>query len=403
MAVYYIDSLLGCDGNDGLSEKAPKRSPDAVEQKRGDTLLFCRGSFFRQKLPTEEGVAYGAYGDGPRPTFCVSTDISDPSFWVETEEKNIWLCTRPIHGEVGNLIFGDGDCGATLRFTREELSASGDFFDSRYGKRSAPEVQELLLYSEGNPAEIYSHIEAASYADRHCADIKSDTVFSGLRFINSGVHALAGHGDHVVVRDCSFENIGGCVWSLELRVRFGNAIEIWHHGNDILVCDCSFKSIYDSCVTHQGPGEETEPTKRFICRNNVFDTYGMAAFEYRDKLPVDSEFCGNVCRNAGCGFAMLGETLPRRSEIYPLPMGHHIFMWRIDAPSDGGSLLISDNEFGDAPNGGAVFSIISESAETQVHFRDNSYTAERFYSRFDGRDYTDAREFKSFTEEKKRL
>jgi len=103
----------------------------------------------------------------------------------------------------------------------------------------------------------------------------------------------------------------------------------------------------------------------------VFDSYGMAAFEYRDRVPVDSAFTGNICKNAGVGFAMFGEELPRRSEIWPQPMGHHLFFWRMTEPTEGGSVTIADNVFADAPNGAAVYSIIAPEAEAQLHFSGN--------------------------------
>lgn len=204
-------------------------------------------------------------------------------------------------------------------------------------------AQKVLLYSVGNPAQFYSHIECVSYKDRVLGKLCSNIIIEDLYFKNSGVHALAGEGKNVTIRNCIFENIGGCVWNRRLQIRFGNGVEFWVYGEKILVEDCTFKNVYDSCATHQGPGEKTSPTRNFICRNNTFDTYGMAAFEYRDKLPVDSAFTGNTCRNAGSGFAMLGEELPRKSEIWPQPMGHHIFLWRIPSPTVGGHLEIKNN------------------------------------------------------------
>jgi len=213
-----------------------------------------------------------------------------------------------------------------------------------------------------------------AYGDRCIVQLADGMTFENIRVMNSCVHGMAGSGNGIVVRRCVFENIGGCPWNVDLKIRFGNAFEIWQRGNDILVEDCLFKNIYDSCVTYQGPGEETVPAVNFICRNCTFDTYGMAAFEYRDKLPIQSAFTHNVCLNAGCGFAMLGETLPRSSEIWPQPMGHHIFLWRISKPTDGGSLTISDNVFGPAPVGTAIYSIISAEAEAQITFQNNLYT-----------------------------
>ena len=100
----------------------------------------------------------------------------------------------------------------------------------------------------------------------------------------------------------------------------------------------------------------------------------MAAFEYRDQLPIQSSFTGNTCLNAGCGFAMLGEELPRYSEIWPQPMGHHLFFWRIPQASPGGSLEVSGNTFGPAPVGAAIYSIIAPEAEAQITLNNNRYT-----------------------------
>lgn len=257
---------------------------------------------------------------------------------------------------------------------------------------------DFYLYSVGNPAKVYSHIEAVSYNKRSLLDLKNGITVEGLRFINSGVHGMAGSGDNIHVNNCTFENIGGCAWNKELKIRFGNAFEIWSYGNDILVENCSFKNVYDSCITHQGPGENTTPARNFVCRNCVFDTYGMAAFEYRDKMMIDSSFEDNVCLNAGCGFAMLGEELPRKSEIWPQPMGHHIFLWRIPDKTENGSLIIKNNTFGPAPVGAAIYSIISKEAESQVTLQNNIYTPNTtLLVRWGDVDYSDLDEYKDKT------
>ena len=54
----------------------------------------------------------------------------------------------------------------------------------------------------------------------------------------------------------------------------------------------------------------------------------MAAYEQRDALPQNAVFSNNVCMDAGEGFSKQGEIMPRKSEIWPQPMGHHIFFWR---------------------------------------------------------------------------
>jgi len=124
----------------------------------------------------------------------------------------------------------------------------------------------------------------------------------------------------------------------------------------------------------------------------------MAAFESRDKLPIRSVFSHNTCLNAGCGFAMNGEELPRSSEIWPQPMGHHVFLWQIPEPTEHGSLTICDNTFGPAPVGAAVYSLISPEAEEQVTLTNNSYTPNDTLLLFFGdRTYTELADFQAQT------
>ena len=389
MATYYIDSLRGSEKNDGRSAEYPKPDLQTVLIQPGDRICFARGRVFRRSLQltggtAEQPVLYTAYGEGPPPVFIGSEDVSDPADWVE-ESPCIWRCRKPIDGDVGNFIFNQDECTATLRWSEEELCGQGDFYDSRFGEGNRHldtySPQRVLLYSESNPGEYYEHIEAAAYGVRILCRLDDHVIIDGLCFQNSGVHGVASdHGaDNVILRNCCIKNIGGVVWNRELKIRFGNGFEIWQYANDILVENCTFQNIYDSCVTHQGPGAQTTPAQRFLCRGNTFDTYGMAAFEYRDKLPIDSIFEGNICRNAGCGFAMLGEELPRRSEIWPQPMGHHVFLWRIEEATEGGGVKIVDNHFGTAPVGSAIYSIIAKEAEAQIRLSNNEYAPDDQY------------------------
>ena len=400
-STYYIDFSGGRENDDGLSPERATNHYSDLSLLPGDRVLFRRGSFVRGTLKAAPHVSYGAYGEGELPTFCGSVDVSDEGYWEPSENENVWKCTKRFRGYVGNLIFNTNECTAALRWTKEDLCSQGDFFSTpANADRTRNDVvyTELYFWSVGNPGKVYSHIEAAEYGDRGIVKLANGTTFEDIRIMNSGVHGMSGSASGVTVRRCVFENIGGCPWSVDSRIRFGNGFEIWQKGNDILIEDCLFRNIYDSCVTHQGPGKETEAATGFICRNCTFDTYGMAAFEYRDKLPVRSVFEHNVCLNAGCGFAMLGETLPRMSEIWPLPMGHHIFLWRISEPTEGGCLTIRDNVFGPAPVGASIYSIISPEAEAQITLQNNRYAKENpLLCHFGGVDHTELAEFQRQT------
>lgn len=401
MAVYYVDNIYGNDSERGISPEGAVRDFRALDIKPGDKILFKRGNVYRETLSVtggEEGkpVTYGAFGDGEPPVFYGSVNVSDFCDWVPTERENIWRCIKSIATEVGNFVFNCDECTATLRWDKEALAEQGDFWDSRFGECNSGRVttaseQELLMYSHGNPAQVYSHIEAVPYGERGLVKLKSHVVVENICFMNSGVHGLvasSGNTRNVTVRGCTIKNIGGCAWNSERQIRFGNGVEFWIGAENILVENNVFKNIYDSCVTHQGPDNKTPAARNFHCRNNLFDTYSMAAFEYRAQMMVDSSFTDNVCRHAGCGFGMRGETLPRKSEIWPQPMGHHLFFWRISRAAEGGSLLIDGNSFEDSLVGAAVYSIICPEAEAQVTFGNNVFSNEcLLFAHWGGKDY----------------
>ena len=258
---YYIDPHHGSADADGLSPERAKLTYIDLSLMPGDSVLFRRGSFVRDVLHLKSGVqdapiTYGAYGEGENPIFCGSVDVSDPAMWKEIS-PNIWQYNGETVDEVCNFIFDNGRVGATLRWDKEALCAQGDWYDSCIGYHEShggqkPEQHEVFLWSDGNPGEAYSHIECAVWGKRQLAVNYNWTVTEDLCFYGSGVHAMAGGADNVVIRRCSFCFIGGSVWNKALKIRFGNAIEFWDHGENNLIEDCYFNNIYDSCITHQG-------------------------------------------------------------------------------------------------------------------------------------------------------
>lgn len=399
MNTYYIDFKNGNDAFDGLSAETAWQSQHPDVLRPGDTVLFKRGSFYRGVLHNPSGlpgqsITYGAYGEGENPVFCGSIDVSDPGLW-ECVGDNIWKCTMENLHEVGNFVFADGTCGA-LRWEQAALQEQGDWFDNNYGRANCflkPTADHaVLVYSVKNPGEYYSGIECCVLTHRYLAHCGHDMNFYDLTFQNCGFHAIAGEegGRNLHVKNCQFLRIGGAVWSKELRIRFGNAFECWNIAENILVEDCLFDDIYDSATTHQG-GEECQPAVDFYIRNCVFRRCGMGAYEQRDILPMRGGFIGNLCEDAGEGFSKLGEVMPRRSEIWPQPMGHHVFLWRISKATGKEAFEIRDNIFRDAPYGAAIYSVNALEADQATTVTGNRYEMERFtlFNRFCGVDYPD--------------
>ncbi len=408
MAAYYIDPVLGCDENDGLSENTPKKDYHNIALKGGDTVLFKCGSFYRAKLDNingEEGkpITYSFYGEGQKPTFCGSVDtLSNPDIWVE-EEKNIWVTEAVTHEEVCNIIFNNTELFGTLCWEKGDLQNQGDYFDNMFGTRlfdkPLPPGHKIYMYSEGNPGKVYNHIEMSVYGKRTLGNAACHNIIDGLRFINSGVHGLAGANVvDLTVRNCDFENIGGCTWNYQRKIRLGNGVECWDGADDVTVTGCYFYNIYDSGVTHQG-GADCKSANNVHFDNNVFVKCGMGAYEQRDLMPKYATFNNNVCLCAGEGFSKQGEKqFPRMSEVWPMPMGHHVFLWRIMKATDGGKLEIKNNIFCGAPIGASIYSIIYRCAEEQVELEGNVYCTpneDELVNRWDGKDFASFEDYKN--------
>lgn len=390
--IFYIDRENG-KGN-GVSPDSPRSDYRDLDIRPGDKILFRRGTVMRERLLTVSGekgnpTVYGAYGEGEMPRFIGSVDLCHVENW-KLVSPNIWRCVNRPDTEACNFIFDGGASCGTLRWSLDELSGQGDFFDECYGftAQKLPCDGGLYLRSEKNPAEFYDQIECAVFGGRNLADARHDIRIENLSFEMSGVHGVSGKGIRTEIFGCRFRFIGGCVWNAERKIRFGNAVEFWNICENTRVENSIFDNIYDSCVTHQG-GAECQPAQHVHICCNIFSNYGMAAYECRDRLPIDALFFENLCENAGCGFSSLGETIPRNSEIYPEPMGHHIFIWRINRATEGGELRIFRNVFGNAPHGAATYSTISPEAEMQIYMNKNLYRMEKmqFYCRMGGRNY----------------
>ena len=360
---YYIDPLAGNNSNNGHSPLRPLKDYAAREYSGGDAIFFKRGSVFREVLVTCDGeddapITYGAYGVGEKPVFFGSVSAGNPDDWME-ERPFIWRYTKKIDSEVCNLIFNGGDFCGNLLWEIEDLRQPGEWHFTGIGRHSLdesdatpgesklsesklPEADVLYLYSSSNPGTEYSAIECALWGTRKLAGGQANVILENLSFQNSGVHGYHGVGvRNIVIRQCDFRFIGGAVWHRGQRIRFGNAVEFWDGASNITVEGCFFDNIYDSGVTHQGGLTHNIPQRLYV-RNNLFTNCGMSAYECREpSREVYFEF--NTSLNAGGGFSMQGETPPRQSEIYPQPMGHHVFIWLIEPNTQPGQVYIVNN------------------------------------------------------------
>ncbi|MBN1346955.1 MAG: right-handed parallel beta-helix repeat-containing protein [Phycisphaerae bacterium] len=378
---YYVDPAAGDDANDGLAPSRPLKTYATREFAGGDTVLFKRGSVVRDVLYTRSGaeqrpITYGAYGEGDRPAFLGSVRTGGADQWVE-ERPSVWRYTGTFSSEVCNLIFNDGESCGILRWRMEDVRRPGEWHYTGIGRSSSGGAGQdhrdgvLYLCSPVNPGRAYDSIECALWGQRKLVGGEHDLVLENLCFRNAGVHGYQEyHTRNVVIRNCEFRHIGGAVWSLKHRIRFGNAVELWDGASNITVEGCVFDNIYDSGVTHQGGGTRNIP-ERIHFRDNLFVGCGLAAYECREpSREVYFEY--NTCIDGGGGFSMQGEVPPRRSDPYPQPVGYHVFIWMIDAGTQPGNVYVRHNIFRES-HGAAISAIIAPGDERQFVIDHNAY------------------------------
>lgn len=385
--VYYIDNIRGLDSNDGLSSNNPKKDYLKLNISPGDTVLFKRGSVYRGPLNVVNGefpapVTYDAYGSGSKPVFLGSQFMADSELWLKVR-KNVWAFVGSLEGEPGNLIFDNGGSCGRMVWNENHLNQQGDwFFDDCEGNK------KLLIYSEIDPSYFYSSIECALDCGGRLVSAEHDVILRNLSFENCACHGFSATCSRVTLEKCVFRHIGGAVCNREKQLRFGNAVDLWSFAIDVCVRKCLFDNIYDSGIAQRGDGD-CEPFVNMFFENNLFVNCGLSAYEVRDRVPINSLFSKNICVNAGGGFSSADGQQPRKSEIWPNPVGHHVFIWRINSVTEGGSLDITHNTMCDEPLGATIFSLAAPEPEEQLSINFNRYYAEKngLIFRYGGEDY----------------
>lgn len=368
MATYYIDSLIGLPDNNGKTETSPLETHVGLDIKPGDTILFRRGTSYRQPIDYHggdgEAVTFGAYGNGDAPVFFGSINRSERYLWAKTEQENIWKLAIPLLSSPCNLVFDFGDHCGTRVWEQNELLLQGQWQSDSIGNGSS-----LYIYSEENPGEYYRDIEVA--LDKNFVfGADKNAVFDGLCVMCTGGDGFfADSPKNIHIKDCRFEFIGGIALDKEKKIRGGNGVSFIGGAENCLVEDCIFYNIYDSGVYLGGGGQ-----KDIKYYGNTFDKYGMAAFETSGEIGENILFELNVCSGAGHGFSLGGEKQPRRSRIYPMTTGYHVFAGDIKA-NEMSLITVRRNIFRGRPTGDKFYiGTDNEEIKNKIIFENNEFS-----------------------------
>ena len=358
---YYV-SADGNDENDGLSPETSWQTlqrANTAELNEGDGVLFRRGDLFRGGLGRKRnGITFGAYGKGKKPTFYGwQKDLADPALWVEVDaEHHIWRMTEKI-SDCGTLVFNDGEF-----HSRKQIPSyiGGQFvcrdnekelFDMRYHMdqdldifNRGDEILDLeptkgedfpvpeivgrvntwlyLRCDKGNPGKVFRTIEAVvSRSAFICGDNctvdnicmkyyvfgvrAGGQLVQGLRVTNCEIGWVGGNIQHYHGTDPNYpQGRRGTV------TRFGNAVEIYGGCKDYEVSNCYIYQSYDAGITHQ----VSTNGNNYIMENvrytdNLIEhcVYGIEYFLDQNCGPDESymkdiEMSGNIIRFSGYGW-----------------------------------------------------------------------------------------------------
>lgn len=359
---YYVAN----DGDDAADGKTPATAWKTLarvteaELAEGDGVRFRRGDLFRGAFKTKPGCTYAAYGEGEKPKFYGwDFSLADPALWeLYDAEHNIWKMTKLIL-DCGTLVFNDGEahCRKLIPSYRNgkfvcrdnediEFCMARDmdrdldmvcFYDERTTDKptkgedfpipimDAESLGTLFLRCDkGNPAEVYSEIEALPR--RGCVGIgrNANVTVDNLCLKYIGCHAISG-GGHVSglhVSNCEIGWIGGTIQHyfgtdpnyVQGRrgsvTRFGNGIEIYGGCDDYIVKDCYIYQVYDAGMTHQVTTNGKKYTMTDIHYVDNVVEYCVYSIEYfLEKTAGDTEsfidnceISGNILRFAGYGW-----------------------------------------------------------------------------------------------------
>jgi len=211
--------------------------------------------------------------------------------------------TAGLTDDVGNIILTEkGKTEKTAAWKRWDvasLKSQGDFFHDPADKR-------LYFYSEGNPATVYSMLEAALKRVIVRFTSSHDVVVDGLTIAYTGAHGANGGGcQQGTIRNCEFLWIGGShlYTRNDTPTRYGNGVEFWNGCEDMTVEGNYFENIYDTAMTNQGPGEGL--VKNMVWRNNRIYRCEQAYeiwFTHPELLVDGLFFTGNECIDSGYGW-----------------------------------------------------------------------------------------------------
>ena len=268
--------------------------------KAGDVVVLKRGHFWRTRVVGKEGVSYGAYGEGDKPTIYGSLSNAAKKEWVK-EDKNIYKVQSGIASDIGLIVFDHGKAIGSKKIMKSWLKNDYDFYCSG---------GYLYVYSsKGNPAKLFKDIEFCHH--EHIVKMKSNSTIQNWRSLYGGAHGISTGGvEDIVIDGCVIGYIGGCFQMEKSYVRFGNGIEVWGSCDGYTIKNCHVYQCYDAGITMQFQGETEKIVieQNILFENNLLELNNYNIEYFLNPVPIEGSIIkdvsikNNIIRGGGFGW-----------------------------------------------------------------------------------------------------
>lgn len=344
--VYYI-SPNGDDDNDGKTPQTAFKSTQAPIfnmniLKSGDAVLFERGGVWRltNAIKCKEGVTYGSYGEGEKPTFYGSPyNYAVSDYWTPSKRENIWKVAI-ADTDIGLAVFNHGEMVGVKKLNGIiALEKNGDYYFN------SKEDTLYLYYDKGNPGKVFTDIEFGLNKSIFNVRAASNVTIDNVRIKYSGRFGIDLCGcDNSKISNCEIGFIGGAIQSGTTRL--GNGIQVWNGVTNHTVQNCWIYQIYDAALTFQGNNDpatyNSDEYKNITYKDNLIE-YSTYSFEFwhsnSAQMVSDAVIENFVCTNNVSRFVGFGWGRQRADHT-----GNHICVFDRSFPNAKGN-KITDNIF----------------------------------------------------------
>lgn len=356
--LWFVDPVNGSNSNSGTTKESPLKDlslfqynnesqpyllhGDKIFIKRGTTLQLSNYKFYTNNYNEKrQPFTYvGAYGVGDDPVLTCHKTLPKSAL-SETTTTNVYAV------DLVNITGGYSGAKYNFGFIYDEEN------DIMYGNRVfalAGLIKHMDFYLDETTLYVYVN-DFDSLPEQLILGVGStimtanaNMVYEHLHFKYGGVHGMNitsdGGNYNIVVKNCTFEKLGGAL--LSGTTRYGNGFEIYGSASDVQVQNCLFKDIYDTGVTYQGKNATIENVS---FNHNVFIRCNQACENWVDNSSTDNEggyfnctFNHNLCMLSGYGFGGEGRDL-----------GYHFMLTNDRAINT--EISVRDNVFFKAKNG----------------------------------------------------